>query len=289
TERRRDGEMECKKWTKATSSSSTSSLRLSVSSSLSAHTYWGRNGPAMRLGMRLVKGLGEEEGRAIEEAVRVQGPFASVEALWRASGVRVRALRALAQADAFRSMGLDRQAALWQVRRLRDDPLPLFDAAVRADVADRDEGAGALPRHAPWRQVSFDYGSTGLSLKAHPVSFVRPELAERGVTCAAELGDGAQCPTGRRVAVGGVVLLRQRPGTASGIVFMTLEDETGIANLIVRPMVFERFRKAARLSVVLLAHGRVERDGEVVHVLVDRLESADALAPELEAKARNFH
>jgi error-prone DNA polymerase len=245
--------------------------------------------PALRLGMRLTKGLGEAEGRAIEAAMRARGPFKSVEALWRASGVSVKALRALAQADAFGSMGLDRQAALWQVRRLRDEPLPLFDTAPRADVADRDEGASALPRQAPWRQVSFDYSATGLSLKAHPMSFVRAQLEQEGVTPAAELQDPERWPTGRRIAVAGVVLLRQRPGTASGVVFMTLEDETGVANLIVRPKIFDRFRKAARVSIAVIARGKIERDGEVVHVLADRLESADDLTPELTWRARNFH
>lgn len=249
--------------------------------------------PALRLGLRLTKGLGETEGRAIEAAVGARGPFKSVEALWRASGVSVKALRALAQADAFRSMGLDRQAALWQVRRLRDDPMPLFDGPGapqnQADVADRDEGASALPPTAPWRQVSFDYSATGLSLKAHPMSFVRAQLEQEGVTPAGELLDADRWPTNRRIAVAGVVLLRQRPGTASGVVFMTLEDETGIVNLIIRPKIFDRFRKAARVSIAVIARGKVERDGEVVHVLADRLESADNLTPELTWRARNFH
>src|SRR5690606_10249932 len=112
---------------------------------------------------------------------------------------------------------------------------------------------------------------------------------QEGVTPAAELLDAERWPTNRRIAVAGVVLLRQRPGTASGVVFMTLEDETGIVNLIIRPKIFDRFRKAARVSIAVIARGKVERDGEVVHVLADHLESADNLTPELTWRARNFH
>ena len=246
---------------------------------------WGSGGPAIRLGMRLVKGLRRDDADRIAAAVAERGAFATVEALWRASGVSAAALKKLAQADAFGSMGLDRQAALWQIRPLRDDRLPLFEQTDGTD----ETGLDLLPRVKPGRRVLQDYESTGLSLKAHPVSFVRRGLAELGAITTAELRSEAACPTGRRVQVAGLVLVRQRPGTASGVVFITLEDETGIANLILWPKTFERFRRVARLSRVLLASGRVERQGEVVHVHVERLESLDGEVPMGVRGSRDFH
>ncbi len=251
---------------------------------------WGREGPALRLGLRMVKGLGEEEGRKIERAVRAHGGFRSIEALWRASGVSVRALRRLAEADAFGSMGLDRQRALWRVRPLKDAAMPLFDAAAgeRDDPADED-GLDRLPAVPLSTRVLQDYGSVGLSLKAHPVSFLRDRLRADGVIEAADLRDARACPAKRTVAVAGVVLCRQRPGTASGVTFVTLEDETGIANLVIWTDVYERFRRAIRLSTVLRVRGIVEREGIVVHVHAQHVEGIDWMLPDLAARARDFH
>ncbi|MCC7390600.1 MAG: PHP domain-containing protein [Phycisphaerales bacterium] len=246
---------------------------------------WGSAGPAIRLGMRLVKGLSQTDADRIAGAVGARGPFTTIEALWRASAVKAGALKKLAQADAFGSMGLDRQAALWQIRPLRDDRLPLFDQTDGTDEA----GLDLLPRVKPGRRVLQDYESTGLSLKAHPVSFIRRALAEIGAVPCAELRAEAACPNGRRVKVAGLVLVRQRPGTASGVVFITLEDETGIANLILWPRVFERFRRVARLSRALLASGKVERQGEVVHVHADRLDTLDGEVPLERRASRDFH
>ncbi len=129
----------------------------------------------------------------------------------------------------------------------------------------------------------------GLSLKAHPVSFCRAELAARGAVPASELADSRKWPHGSEAGIAGIVLVRQRPGTASGIVFMTLEDETGTANLIVRPHVYKRYRQAARHGVVVLARGTVERDGDVVHILVRSLENAAHALGGLAARSRDFH
>lgn len=137
--------------------------------------------------------------------------------------------------------------------------------------------------------VLEDYASIGLSLKAHPISFIRDTLDARGVTPAADLRRERACPQGKAVSVAGLVLMRQRPGTASGVVFITLEDETGIANLILWKDTFERFRRVARLSSGMLAHGRVEREGEVVHVHVQRLECLDDHLDTLVARSRDFH
>ncbi len=242
-------------------------------------------GDTLRLGMRLTKGLRETDAGRITGAVRERGPFNSIQALWRASGASVGALQRLAAADAFGSMGLDRRGALWSVQPLRDTPLPLFE---QADAPD-EEGGDALPETDARARVLHDYGSTGLSLKAHPVSFIRAELDRRGVTPAAELRSDRLCPQGRRVSVAGVVLVRQRPGTASGVVFITLEDETGIANLVVWPKVYERFRRVVRLSRCLLVRGRVEREGEVVHVHADQIEGIDTMLGGLAGSSRDFH
>lgn len=278
------------------------------------HSDWDctLEGPrTMRLGMRLAKSMREEEAVALATSRAARGPFTSIPQLRQRSGVSVGSLRALARADAFASMGMDRQHALWTIQSMRDDELPLFDqhdkshatlpapdprvdviASEPANVPnplDLDALTTALPAIAPHRIVHQDYAATGLSLKAHPMSFLRDRLNERKVVRARDLALSMATPNGRRVSVAGLVLVRQRPGTASGIVFITMEDETGIANLIIRPAIFEKFRSIARMSVALLASGRVERAHDVVHVLVSNLESIDAWQPDLIARSRDFH
>ncbi len=274
--------------------------------------------PALRLGMRLVASMRQIEADTIAAAVRKHGPFFSIEALWRASGVRVAAMRALAQADAFGSMELDRQRALWEVMRLRDEELPLFERPLQEkelrnkgtkelrEMEGSDPlsssvlqypGTLPLPPISASTQVVHDYAATGLSLKAHPVSFARGALAHHGVIRAGDLMEEKRYPDGKKVAVAGLVLVRQRPGTASGIVFVTLEDETGVANLVVRPAVYERYRRAVRHSVALVAWGKVERQGQVVHVLVERAANLADIGggirrqdePKLESASRDFH
>lgn len=235
-----------------------------------------------------MKGLNEEEARRIEAAVRREGPFESIAALRRSSGASVSTLRRLAKADAFGSMGLDRQRALWQVRSLREESLPLFDGVVDGRDRTSDATTITLPPVAPPRQVMEDYDSLRLSLKAHPVAFLRRRLDGLRATPAAELADETRSPNGRFVRVAGIVLIRQRPSTAQGIIFMTLEDETGIANLIVRPAIYERYRKAARHGVIVLAEGTVERQGRVVHVLAKRLRELDGEMRELVTRSRDF-
>lgn len=275
----------------------------------------------MRLGMRLAKSMREEEARVIAASRASRGAFASIPQLRHRCGTSVGALRALARADAFASMGMDRQHALWTIQSMRDDALPLFEqreeeeadaesimpepdprrvasdfastytacADTQVDPLDDDARTPLLPVIAPHRQVHQDYAATGLSLKAHPISFLRDRLNERKVVLARDLASSKATPNGRRVNVAGLVLVRQRPGTASGIVFITMEDETGIANLIIRPAIFEKFRSVARMSVALLATGRVERANDVVHVLVSTLESIDAWQPDLVSRSRDFH
>ena len=172
---------------------------------------------------------------------------------------------------------LTRRAALWAVRGLSDAPLPLFAAADARDHTlhpETAEPAVALPPMTLGREVVEDYGSVGLSLRPHPVSFLRAELSRAGrVSCAALAGirDGA------RVDVAGIVLVRQRPGSAKGVLFITIEDETGIGNLIVWPSLFERQRRLVLSAGMISCRGRLQREGLVVHVVADRLTDLSAM------------
>jgi error-prone DNA polymerase len=251
------------------------------------------SGSALRLGMRLIKGLSQVDADAIAAAVTLHGPFNSIDDLHRASGVRVSVLRRLAYADAFGSMGLDRQAAMWHVRALRDEKLPMFDEQhthaeerSRLEIAERRV---SLPSVRPLRKVAHDYASIGLSLRPHPMSFIRERLNAMRATPTGELKDQARWKQGMQIAVAGIVLVRQRPSTANGIVFMTIEDETGVANLIIRPEIYKKYRKAARHAVVLLARGRVERQGDVVHVLARTLDEVDLDEQQIKSHSRDFH
>ncbi|HYF15379.1 MAG TPA: error-prone DNA polymerase [Phycisphaerales bacterium] len=240
---------------------------------------------ALRLGMRMVKGLGLPDAERIVAAAREHGAFDTMTALWRASGARATALRRLAAADAFGSMGLSRQQALWQSRLLRDAPMPLFDGiAAPADTADLER----LPGVTPYDQVAQDYRATSLSLKAHPVSFARDRLARTGALPCATLRDEKAAPDGEVVTVAGLVLVRQRPGTANDVTFMTLEDETGIANLVIWKRIYDKFRRAAGSSLVI-ATGRVQRQDGVVHVVVTRMRSGAALVGAISTASRDFH
>jgi error-prone DNA polymerase len=240
-------------------------------------------GGGLRLGMRLVNGLRNQDAEKITSARNRGEQFACVESLWRVAGVSCRGLRRLAAADAFGSMGLSRQQALWSARKLRDEHLPLFEQAI-----ERPDEPVPLPVLHPSRHVVLDYQATGLSLKAHPVSFIRERLRGLHARPCRELLDERLSPNGERVRVGGLVLVRQRPGTAKDVTFMTIEDETGIANLVVWSRVYHRYRAHAR-STLLLAYGRVQRQGEVVHVVVDRLQRLSGQVDEVAIKARNFH
>ena len=155
----------------------------------------------------------------------------------------------------------------------------------RPPDADRD-GYEDLPAMSPLAEVLADYQHTGLSLKNHPVKFLRPMLRGMQVVYAKEL---AYLPVDRRVKVAGLVLLRQRPGTASGITFVTLEDETGFANLIIHPGTWERFHQAARKATVLLARGTLQREKQVIHVLVDKLEDLSTHLKDANLRSRDFH
>lgn len=260
------------------------------------HSRWdctleaGSSGLAIRLGMRLVDGLAQADADRIADAVQSHGPFSGMDALWRASGVGVKSLRLLAEADAFGSMSLTRQQALWEVQALKGGLAPLFDERPVSEAFSIEHAPPPkLPPVSPQVTVLDDYRSVGLSLKAHPVSFIRDQLAGMGVTINAALADEASCPKGRKITVAGIVLVRQRPSTASGIVFFTIEDETGIANLIVRPHTFDKFRRAARHSRMIACEGTIERAGMVVHVQAKAIRSIDGLSADLAFTSRDFH
>jgi error-prone DNA polymerase len=194
--------------------------------------------------------------------------FRDVRDLWRRSGISRAALEKLASADAFRSLGLDRRQGLWEVRGLpKEIPLPLFEHADAVEAGAEPEVA--LPIMPLSEHVVNDYRTLRLSLKAHPMSFLRDRVAHaRIVSCGAlrSLRDGS------RVSVAGVVLVRQRPGSAQGVVFMTIEDETGVANSVIWPKVLERMRKVVMGARLVVVHGRIQRHEDIIHVVAERLE-----------------
>lgn len=233
-------------------------------------------GFALRLGLRQAGGL--RAGHAARIMAAREAPFRDMDDLKTRTQLTAPTLRRLAEADALRSMFLDRRQALWEAKALRDAPdLPLF-------TASRDEGAEApvaLPAMPRAEQVVADYQVLRLSLKGHPIAFLRKSLAAQGYIPAAAL---AAARPGQRVRLAGLVLVRQRPGSAKGVCFITLEDETGVANLVIWPKVMAAFRKAVMQSRLLAVEGHVQRDVEIVHVVVARLQDrSDALvrlAPE---------
>jgi error-prone DNA polymerase len=245
--------------------------------------------PAMRLGLRQIDGLQEEEiGKLV--AARTSKPFRDVHDLWARARVKLFTLEKLAAADAFRSVqaelgfaktGLDRRQALWEVKALgAAEPLPLFSWSETREAAA--EPFVQLPQMRLSEHVVNDYQTLRLSLKAHPMSFLRERFAARRVIACDELRgikDGAY------VSVAGVVLVRQRPGSAKGVVFMTIEDETGIANAVVWAKTLERFRKEVMASRLIVIHGRVQRHQDIIHVVSARLEDRSDWLQLLSAEA----
>ena len=201
-------------------------------------------------------------------AARNRRSFTSLEDFARDTGLPKRALILLADADAFRSLGLDRREALWQVRRLPDDvPLPLFEAATAREQPD--EHAKPLPVMPRAEQVVADYQTIRLSLKGHPMEFLREMFSRERVVACKDINHENDR---RRVRCAGVVLVRQRPGSASGVVFMTLEDETGIANVVVWPKIMEQYRKEVMGARLVLVEGYIQSSPEkVTHLIAQRM------------------
>jgi error-prone DNA polymerase len=238
---------------------------------------WGCGGPAVRLGMRLIKGMQSLHAQRIAEC-RGEG-FRSIEHFQRATKLPRSAIERLAEADAFSSLPRSRRIALWQTIALTDENIPLFEE----HGAENSSGAPLAPMPLG-QEVMFDYATAGLSLKQHPVALVREQLNRRKIITASQLKtrkDGW-------VRVAGIVLVRQHPGTANGIVFVTLEDETGVANLIIRPNIFERYAPAVCRAYLLQADGYVERQGQVIHVMALRFDDLSHLLAGYKFHSRDF-
>jgi error-prone DNA polymerase len=243
--------------------------------------------PKLRLGLRLIRGLGEIAGRAIEQAY-VRSPFVDLDDLVRRAALKKNHVEALAEAGALEPLVAGRRQALWKARAPRSGPL--FERVPSG------EQPPALPPLRPKEQLVLDYARVGLSIEDHPMRHMREMLATRGVMRLDELD---AWPDGARVLVAGVVLNRQRPGTASGVVFMTLEDEAGMANLVIWADVFERHHHEAINGKILLINGRLQRQEGITHVVVESLERLDVPGRhnqqqpdpvhDLRVRSRNFH
>lgn len=239
------------------------------------HSHWdntlersANDALALRLGFRKIDGFREDWGLLIERVRYEGGRFTDVEHFARRSGLPRTALLKLADADTFRSIDLDRRLAMWAVRRLPDDtPLPLFTAATTCELAPEPEAR--LPAMPLSEHVVTDYQTLMLSLKAHPMSFLREMFRSEGIkTCA----QTSVTPDGGWVRTAGLVLVRQRPGSAKGVVFMTIEDETGVTNAVIWPKVMETYRRQLMAASLILIEGRIQKSPEgVVHLVAVRL------------------
>jgi error-prone DNA polymerase len=225
---------------------------------------------AVRLGLRLTRGLAEKDGRRLA-AVRAAMPFTSILELARRADLHPGALVRLAKAGAFGSLGVNRREASWTIKALRQDRLPLFQEADRREAAIRPETIEQeveLPPMTGGREVVEDYRAQGLTLRAHPLAFLRQELTRREIApCSAikAAHDGA------RISVSGLVLVRQKPGSAKGVMFITLEDETDIANLIVWPSLFDKLRRTILGAQMMVCRGKVQKASGVTHLIAEHL------------------
>jgi len=260
---------------------------------------------AVRLGFNRVAGLSNADAAALV-AARGGQPFIDIDDVWRRAGVPAATLVRLAEADAFRpALKLARREALWAIKALRDEPLPLFAAVARRDdrpAPEIVEEAVRLKAMTAGREVVEDYQHTGLTLRRHPVAFLREDLRrERFLSCA----EAHALKDGRPVRTAGLVLVRQRPGSAKNVTFLTIEDETGISNLVIWPNLYEKQRRIVMNATVLGMQGTVQREGDVIHLICARLfdltpmlsmlANREGDAPSgnpgspLRLKSRNFH
>jgi error-prone DNA polymerase len=229
---------------------------------------------AMRLGLREIKGLSDEGGKSI--VARRDIAYDSMRDVWLRTGLSPRVLERLADADAFNSLGLTRREALWAAKALgrvgdRDDDLPLFggNAGTVPTRSVSREPDVALPPMPLGEEVVNDYRFLRLSLRAHPAQFLRADLSQRGIVRNEML---RTVTSGARVRISGLVTCRQRPGSAKGVVFMTIEDESAVANVIVWPRTFERVRPVVLGARYVAVTGRVQQESGVIHVVADALE-----------------
>ena len=253
-------------------------------------SYWdatlepGSNGPVLRLGLRQIKGFSQEDAAWLT-AARGNG-YTDVESLWRRAGIAPRAIEKLAEADAFTDLGLTRRDALWAAKAIKGiKPLPLFAASL--DGEGSAEPPVQLPSMTLGEEVVEDYVATRLTLREHPLALLRPVLTPRWdggwphPPNASASVDFDRIPNEARVTVAGLVITRQRPGTASGVIFLTLEDETGVANVIVWPKSYERFRRAVIAGRLLRVTGKLQREGAVTHIIAWKIEDLSPLLERL--------
>ena len=242
-----------------------------------------RSDAGLLLGLRMIKGLPAESAERIVANRRADGPYRDLADLKRRAAINQGVITILADADALRGLTRDRRAAIWQAlaqeQSSGDQPL-LAGADADDDVPDE-----LLPM-SPLDEVQADYQTTGLSLKAHPVSFLRDWLSDQGCVSATDL---AGLRDGRQVKVAGLVLLRQRPGTAKGVTFVTLEDETGPINLVLFAKVWQRFFRVAKMSHAWLVQGELQNQQGIVHVVVGHVTDLGQRLPGLTIPSRDFH
>ncbi|MDP6442931.1 MAG: error-prone DNA polymerase, partial [Pirellulaceae bacterium] len=239
---------------------------------------------ALRLGMRLIRGLPHVAAETIVQHRTQRGPFRSVADMTQRCQLSRAVVERLAEADAFGSLKLDRRQALWEAldQPKRHEDLPLWAGKPSVETVRCEPN---LPELAEWEQVMADYRTAGLTLRRHPLSFYREELEQLGVTTAEQL---TRFSHNQPVKVAGVVLMRQRPSTAKGITFVTLEDESGTINLVIHTHVWDRYDVVARRSQAVIAQGRLERKNEVIHVVVKRLEDMTGRLDQLRIRSRDF-
>ncbi|MEM7654254.1 MAG: OB-fold nucleic acid binding domain-containing protein [Pseudomonadota bacterium] len=233
------------------------SMRPSVCASVADRRF------AVVIRLRQIKGFSEVDAISLVGA-RGNG-YRAIEDIVRRAGLSPAVLEVLAEADAFNSLGLGRRAALWDVKGMRGDTLPLFAAMGESDRGVEPDVA--WPLMAVGEEVVEDYARLRLTLRTHPIALVRPRLPARVVQSEALMVRQPDTP----VTVTGLVICRQRPGSANGVIFVTLEDETGVANIIVWPSVFETYRRTLMTATVMVVHGRLQREGLVVHVVAEKL------------------
>ncbi|MBJ7535995.1 error-prone DNA polymerase [Rhodomicrobium vannielii ATCC 17100] len=240
---------------------------------------------ALRLGFRLVAGMREDDAENIVEARAAAGAFRSTEDVMRRAKLGTAAMLTLARADAFGSVARGRRETLWDVAGLEADELPLFAHETAPSVPPSIPAAVALPPLGAGEAVAEDYSVFGLSLRNHPMAFMRAELQAQGMVRAVDL---KTLPNGRFVTIAGLVLFRQRPGTAKGTIFMTIEDETGAANLIIWPKLSETYRRAVFGAKVILCEGVLQRESGVIHVVSRRLTDFTRVLGRLQPDADAF-
>lgn len=238
---------------------------------------------ALRLGFRQIKGFRSEDAQWIV-AARGNG-YPDPESLWLRAGIAPRTLERLAEADAFSAMGLTRRDALWAVRAIRTPaPLPLFSDPLDGEALR--EAPVRLPGMGLGEEVVEDYVAMRLSLRAHPMELLRPALATPAACPDAAIPELTphqhlvHAPL-RRTTVCGLVITRQRPGTSSGVIFLTLEDETGVANIVVWPSLYQKYRREVMAGRLLRVTGRLQREGIVVHVIAEQIEDLSSWLSQL--------